>query len=274
MAAPPPAVALPADIKHYSLILDSKPGASIHYTFAQSEAHNPPYLIVFLNGLMSDKSSWLPSIAGIIRAKQDFPPMMAYDRYGQGLTEDRDPQDRGREEGYGHDVKDVASDLQQLVKQVRKKHTIPHGLEHQLILVANSIGCAIARVFTAENPGIVVGIILLDSIIANSNFDFWPDPDAEGFDATQLPEDVSLAELREQRAKFKAIFNPAVKNKEGLDRRCLSALLPNSDRPKLLGPHGQGPLIRVVGHDYATFAAESLRVSRFVVCLRGCLAPS
>lgn len=36
-------------------------------------------------------------MTGIIRVKPDFPPMLAYDRYGQGLTEDRDPQDTGRE---------------------------------------------------------------------------------------------------------------------------------------------------------------------------------
>lgn len=130
--------------------------------------------------------------------------------------------------------------------------------------MANSIGCAVARVFTQENPGLVVGIVLLDSIIANSNFDFWPDPDAEGFDASQLPDDVNIDVLKHQRAKFKAIFSPDTKNKEGLDRRSLATLLPDSDKPKLIGPQGQGPLIRVIGHDFETFASESLRVSHLV----------
>ena len=261
MTAPPPAVALPADIKHYEITLDTKPGALIHYTFVQSRQPDPTYLIVFLNGLMTDKSSWLQTLAGVIRAVPDFPPMLAYDRYSQGLTEDRDPQDAGREEGYGHDVKDAASDLRQLIEQVCKERSLAKGSAPQLVLVANSIGCAIARVFAQEYLGRVAGVILLDSIIANSNFDFWPDPDAEGFDASQLPEDVDIETLRQQRTKFKAMFSPEVKNKEGLDRRNLSRLLPESDKPSLLGPDDRGPLITVVGHDFATFAAESLRVS-------------
>jgi len=78
MAAPQPAIALPAEIKHHSLALDTKPGASIHYTFAHSRKPSDPLLVVFLNGLMTDKSSWLPTMAGIIRADPDFPSMVAY----------------------------------------------------------------------------------------------------------------------------------------------------------------------------------------------------
>ena len=262
MAAPPPAVALPADIKDYSLALDTKPGASIQYTFAQSREPDHSFLLVFLNGLMAGKSSWLPTMAGIIRTDPNFPPMLAYDRYGQGLTEDRDPQDIGREEGYGHDVKDAASDLRQLVKQVCKERSVAKGSIPQLVLVANSIGCAIARLFAQENPGQVVGMVLLDSIVANSNFEFWPDPDAEGFHAGQLPDDVSVDVLRQQRAKFRAILGLFTKNREGLDRRSLPGLLPYSDEPKLTGPHNRGLFITVVGHDFETFAQESLRVSR------------
>jgi len=265
MAAPPPAVALPADIKHYSLVLDTKPGASIQYTLAKSRKPADSLLVAFLNGLMADMSSWLPAMAGIIRADPDFPSMVAYDRYGQGLTEDRDPQDRGREEGYGHDTKNAAVDLHQLIGQVCKDHSLSKDSMPQLVLVANSIGCAVARLFAQEHPEKVVGIILLDSIIANSKFDFWPDPDAEGFDVSQLPDDVDVDVLREQRAKFKAIFSPETKNREGLDRRNLANLLPHSDKPSLISSHNRGPFITVVGHDFETFAMESLRVSLLVV---------
>lgn len=264
MAAPPPAIALPADIKHYSLALETKPGASVQYTLAQGKKPADSLLVVFLNGLVADKSSWLPTMAGIIRADPDFPTMVAYDRYGQGLTEDRDPQDRGREEGYGHDVRDAAVDLHQLIGQVCKNHSLSKDSMPQLVLVANSIGCAIARLFAQEHPEKVAGIILLDSVMANSKFDFWPDPDAKGFDANQLPDDVSVEILREQRAKLKAIFSPATKNREGLDRRNLASLLPHSDKPSLVSPHNRGPFITVVGHDFETFAQESLRVSQVV----------
>ena len=264
MAAPPPAIALPADIKHYALALETKPGASIQYTLAQSRKRTDSPLIVFLNGLVADKSSWLPTMAGIIRADPDFPSMVAYDRYGQGLTEDRDPQDRGREEGYGHDVRDAAVDLHQLIGQVFKDHSLSKDTMPQLVLVANSIGCAVARVFAQEHPEKVAGIILLDSVMANSNFDFWPDPDAEGFDASQLPDDVSEEALREQRAKLKAIFSPETKNREGLDRRNLASLLAHSDKPRLGSSHERGPFITVVGHHFETFAQESSRVSPVV----------
>lgn len=210
---------------------------------------------------MADKSSWLPTMAGIIRADPHFPSMIAYDRYGQGLTEDRDPQDRGREEGYGHDVRDAAVDLHQLIGQVYRDHSLSKYSMPQLVLVANSIGCAIARLFAQEHPENVAGILLLDSIMANSNFDFGPDPDAEGFDASELPNDISVEVLRKQRANFKAIFSPETKNREGLDRRNLASLLPDSDKPSLVSPHNQGPFITVVGHDFETFAQESLRVS-------------
>lgn len=124
MATPAPAVAVPRDIRDYSIALDTKPGALIHYTFAQSREPNHSNLVVFLNGLMTDKSSWLPIMAGIIRKDASFPPMLAYDRYGQGMTEDRDPQDLGRDKGYGHDALDCARDLHQLVGQVFKEHYI------------------------------------------------------------------------------------------------------------------------------------------------------
>lgn len=261
MAAPAPAIALPHDITHHSLALDSKPGASIHYTFAQSRVPNYSLLIVFLNGLMTDKSSWLPTMAGIIRKDPSFPPMLAYDRYGQGMTVDRDPQDCKREEGYGHDAMDCARDLQQLVEQVFRKHYATQVSKPSLILVANSIGCAIARLFMQEYPKRVAGAIFLDSIMANSNFDFWPDPDAPGFDHKDLPEDVSVKTLREQRAKFKAIFRPDSINKESLDRRNLAELLPYSNKPMLQGAGGRGPMLTVVGHDFVTFAEESLKAS-------------
>ena len=180
--------------------------------------------------------------------------MLAYDRYGVGISEDRDPLDQGKERGHGHDCMDAAEDLYHLVAHFSKGVRLPSGETLKVVFVANSIGCAIARLYAAKYP--VAAMLFLDSVPANSNFDFYPDPDKPGFDHHRdLPDDVSVEVLREQRAKFAAAFSPDVINKEGLSRRNLAQLLPHSDAPVL----GTGPWLTVVGHDFETFAAESLR---------------
>lgn len=266
MALPQPAVAIPREISAGTIKLTTKPSASIHYTFVQgSSNHHPSQLVVFLNGLIADKASWLAVIAGIIRTRKattGFPSMLAYDRYGQGLSEDRDPQDRGREKGHGHDVADAVVDLHQLITQIAQERLHSSLEQLQIGLVANSIGCAIARLYAQRYPDQVAALLLLDSIMANSNFDFWPDPDAEGFEVSQLPEDVTIEILRKQRARFAAIFGPNVVNQEGLSRRNLAELLPYNDSPKIVGPDGKGPWVIVVGHDFEHFATEGLKVSK------------
>ena len=259
MALPLQAVAIPKEITATSVILPHKPTASLACSYVSGT--DPAVLVVFLNGLMSDKSSWIPVISGIIRqrkslASPEFPSMLAYDRYGVGMTENRDPLDQGREQGHGHDCSDAAEDLHHLIDHFSKGLKLLNGEKLRVVLVANSIGCAIARLYAEKYP--VAAVLLLDSIISNSNFDFWPDPDAPGFDKRELPEDVSVEVLRAQRAKFAAIFKPDVVNREGLSRRNLAQLLPHSDAP-LLGHQGKRPWVTVVGHDFEAFAAESLR---------------
>ncbi|KAL8867695.1 MAG: hypothetical protein Q9174_005493 [Haloplaca sp. 1 TL-2023] len=263
MAAPEPAMMLPRELVQETIALKTKPTAKLHYTFAQGKdfTSKTPVLVICLNGLMSDKSTWLPMMAGMIRKQPaGFPSLLAYDRYGQGLSEDRDPQDQGREPGRGHDVADVVDDLHQLITQIvdSRLHTTMDSL--RLVLVANSIGCAIARLYTQSYPGTVTGLLLLDSMMANSNFDWWPNPDAADFDAAELSADVTIEVLQEQRAKFARIFAPSSPNKEGLNRSNLPDLLPHSDRPLLQGPGGRKPLLTVIEHDPERFALESLQV--------------
>ncbi|KAL9611233.1 MAG: hypothetical protein Q9167_004116 [Letrouitia subvulpina] len=264
MEAPKPAIMLPKEIVHETIALDTKPSASIHYSRAigNDETQSSRNLVVFLNGLMSYKSSWLPVMAGIIRKHKvaGFPSLLAYDRYGQGMTEDRDPQDQGREEGYGHDLADVVTDLRQLLVQFARSQLHSKLEDLRIVLVGNSIGCAIARLYAQTYPESVSAFLLLDSMMANSNFDWWPNPDAEGFDPKELPADVSIEVLREQRAKFAAMFAPSAINKESIDRRNVAELLPKSDGPMLIGPGGSSPLVTVVGHDGMRFAEESLNV--------------
>ena len=259
MAVPLQAVAIPKEIAATNVILPHKPTATIACSYVFGT--DPAVLVVFLNGLMTDKNSWIPVISGIIRqrkrrASPEFPSMLAYDRYGVGTSEDRDPLDQGREQGHGHDCSDAAEDLHYLVQHFSKGLKLMSGERLRVVLVANSIGCAIARLYAERHP--VAAVLLLDSIMANSNFDFWPDPDAPGLHKRDLPDDVSVEVLREQRAKFAAIFKPDVVNREGLSRRNLAKLLPRSDGP-MLGNQSERPWVTVVGHDFDEFAAESLR---------------
>ncbi|KAI4181503.1 MAG: hypothetical protein LQ346_006769 [Caloplaca aetnensis] len=264
MAIPQPAIMLPRELQHGTIALESKPSASIHYTFAKGQGlqKGPHRLVVFLNGLMTDKSTWLPVMAAIIRDNQGsgYPPLLAYDRFGQGLTDDQDPQDQGRQPGRGHDVSDAAQDLHQLIIQVCRDKLETTTEQLWIIFVANSIGCVMARLYAEWHPGSVAALLLLDSMIANSDFDWWPDPDSHDFDPENLPADVTAEVLREQRAKFATIFAPNAINKEGLDRRNVAELLPCSDRPLLRGPGGGKPLVMVVEHDAEHFASEGLKV--------------
>ncbi|CAF9925698.1 hypothetical protein IMSHALPRED_006757 [Imshaugia aleurites] len=259
MTVPLQAVAIPKEITATHVTLPHKPTATMACSYVSGT--DPAVLVVFLNGLMTDKSSWVPVISGIIRqrksrASPEFPSMLAYDRYGVGMSEDRDPLDQGREQGHGHDCRDAAEDLHYLIRHFSEGLKLLSGEKLRVVLVANSIGCAIARLYAERYP--VAAVLFLDSIMANSDFDFWPDPNAPGFDKRKLPDDVSVEVLRQQRAKFAAIFKPDVVNREGLSRRNLAKLLPHSDKP-MLGSQSERPWVTVVGHDFDAFAAESLR---------------
>lgn len=153
-------------------------------------------------------------------------------------------------------------DLRQLTLQIWKEH-LERSSPSQfpcLVFVCNSIGCAIARLFAQTYPGTVVGMLFLDSIMANSDYTrMWPDPDAPGFDPHSLPGDVTADEVRETREKYKKMFHPDVPNMEGLSRRNLATLLPDADGPRLEGWGGTGPYLTVVGHDWETFAEQSCK---------------
>ncbi|KAI8630691.1 Alpha/Beta hydrolase protein [Xylariaceae sp. FL1651] len=269
-APPQPAIALPSSITFDSIRLDTKPTASLECSQVQSagESKHSNIFVIFLNGLIAPQSFWLPIMALVLRrlklgigsSDATRPQMLAYDRYGQGRTIDRDPGDEGKEDGYGHDTLDVVRDLHQLISQVtRAKPTPPK----RIIFVANSIGCAIARLYAQNYPGTMAGMLLLDSIMANSDFvSIFPDPDSSDFDPGSLPQDVTPEILRETRKKFREVFHPSVKNSEGLDRRSLAGLLPHADKPSLEQGFGcNPPFVTVVGHDPEWFAKESLEGS-------------
>ncbi|PSN73935.1 alpha/beta-hydrolase [Corynespora cassiicola Philippines] len=252
-----------------SIALENKPGAQIHYTYypaSKSKPYHPnPFaqsLVVFLNGLILPRDSWEASIQSFlekrINANLPYPALLSYDRYGQGDS-DHDPDDKDPPPCHGHDVRSAAHALRQFTLQIWKEHLDMNNPTNfpSLILIGNSIGCAIARLFAQAYPGTVSGLLLLDSIMANSDqVSIWPDPDVPGFDPNTLPPGSSIKDVRETRETYRKIFHPDVPNEEGLSRRNLAKLLPDADGPKLVGVGGQGPYLTVVGHDWEEFAEQ------------------
>ncbi|KAH7374348.1 Alpha/beta hydrolase family-domain-containing protein [Pyrenochaeta sp. MPI-SDFR-AT-0127] len=257
-----------------STMLDGKPGARLHYTYypASKSRNNHPNpfsqtLIVFLNGLMLPRSSWDATIRSFLEkrivGRLPYPAILSYDRYGQGDS-DHDPSDPDPPPSHGHDAVSAVKVLKQLTLQIWRDHLDINKPTHYpcLIFVCNSIGCALARLFTQYYPGTVCGLLFLDSIMANSDYQsMWPDPDAPDFNPQTLPDGVSEDDVRDTREKYKRMFHPDVPNNEGLSRRNLAQLLPFSDGPKLEGYLGRGPYLTVVGHDWETFAEQSYQGS-------------
>ena len=250
--------------------LHTKPGASLHISILhpQPKDQNPPSntLVVFLNGLALPCAAWSETIDCFLnlrgQSSQPTPALLCYDRYGQGKS-DSDPSDPP-DTPYGHDARTAVADLHQLLTQVSQDELRRPIEDLRLILVCNSIGCALARLYAAEHTGRVGAFIFLDSMMANTDFvSIFPNPDEPGFDEGTLPEDVTADDLRHARAKFREFFHPTVPNSEHLDRRQLRGLLPRADGPTLPdGPGGVSPLLVVVGHDWDEFAEQCESVSR------------
>lgn len=255
-----------------SIRLDAKPGAKIRYTYYPASTsrknHTNPFsqtLIVYLNGLMMPRSSWDPSIKSFLEKRVTgglpYPGILSYDRYGQGES-DRDPTDKEPPPCHGHDAMAAVHDLKQVILQTWREHLDQSKPTHFpcLIFVCNSIGCALARLFAQTFPGTVSGLLFLDSIIANTDYqEMWPDPDAPGFNPKTLPDGVTEDEVRETRKQYRKFFHPEVPAMEGLSRLNLAKLLPDADGPKLEGYLGKGPYLTVVGHDWETFAEQSCK---------------
>ncbi|OJK00823.1 hypothetical protein ASPACDRAFT_1887562 [Aspergillus aculeatus ATCC 16872] len=250
-------------MSHYQFIsLATKPSAQLSYSFHPAVgAVKQPALVVFVNGLGLSQTAW----EGVIARLQAQPPaaglpaMLTYDRYGQGQTTDRDPTDSTAEDPtHGHDTLTVVRDLRQLLTQVAaEKMGVSNLSELPLILVSNSIGGALVRLYAQKYTGTVAGLLFLDSVLANSDFvSIYPDPDAPDFNPSSLPEGVDEDAIRAARAYMQRVFHPSNGSREGLSRRNLVQLLPDSDGPKLQGPDGRGPWVTVVGHEFAAFEVE------------------
>ncbi|KAI5460201.1 Alpha/Beta hydrolase protein [Mariannaea sp. PMI_226] len=246
---------------HFIRLL-TKPSAEICYRFYDAASQSPPVLLVFLNGLGLPQAAWAPTITKLqsMRGEKNMPFVLTYDRFGQGQTLDRDPQDAmAPDQSHGHDSISAVRDLRQLLVQiVGDKMEILDTNSVTIVFVANSLGCALARLYAQEYPRTVAGLLLLDSVLANSDFvSMYPDPDDEAFRYNDIPEGITPDSLRAARARIRAMFHPDVANKEGLSRRNLAKLLPASDSPSLEAPDTRGPFVTVIGHDFEAFAEES-----------------
>ncbi|KAI1461541.1 alpha/beta-hydrolase [Annulohypoxylon moriforme] len=256
--------------------LPHKPDSPLSYQFIPGQgSSSTSHLVVFLNGLILTQEGWKPSIEDLQRRWSEknvtnHPPLLTYDRFGQGKSA-RDPTDPEHDDS--HSISEVVNDLYVLVREVWR-HKILAGLGQNgvkpdsppvtpsLVFVSNSIGCVIARLFADTYPRTVEALLMLDSNIANSDLvSIFPDPDSPSFDPSALPADMTIEDLRRTRTNYCKLFHPSARNLEGLDRRNIADLLPESDAPKLVGPDGESPWITVVGHDWNTFADEGERGS-------------
>lgn len=250
------------------LRLATKPEAQLSYSFspaAYQETAGVPPLVVFVNGLGRPQAAWTGVIANLLELRHDrLPAMLTYDRFGQGQTTDRDPQDKDAPDpSHAHDCMSAVADLRQLITQIAlEKLGVTDVNAMPIVFVGNSIGCALIRLYTQEHPGTVAGVLFLDSVLANSDFvSTIPDPDASDFDTEEpLPAGITAEDLRMARGLLLRTFHPKNGSAEGLSRKNLKDLLPDSDGPRLTGTDDRGPLVTVIGHDFEAFADEATKM--------------
>ncbi|GKU07574.1 hypothetical protein FLAG1_11724 [Fusarium langsethiae] len=207
--------------------LDTKPSAQISYSFTPStiSGDNSSILVVFVNGMIAPQTSWIKTISKLNElSPEGLPAILTFDRFGQGQTTDRDPNDEGAADpSHAHDSMDVVHDIRQLITQVLKtKLNVEDPDNARLFLIGNSIGCAFSRLYAGEYPGTVSAILLLDSVLTDTDFvSVFPDPDAQDFNPDNLLSGVSADNIRVAREETRKRFHPSLGSKEGLTRKNL-----------------------------------------------------
>ncbi|KAF2751171.1 hypothetical protein M011DRAFT_387572, partial [Sporormia fimetaria CBS 119925] len=273
--------------------LPIKPNARIAYTYyppsiPPSPHHPNPFsttLIVFLNDALHPRTAWTPTIRALLHTRipssLPTPALLTYDRYGQGDS-DSDPEDK-TSPTQTHTPDSAIRALHALISKLwpekqyhqnrRTSMTSLHtpGPTHsprrapppdlpQLILVASSLGVPLARLFTTTYPGLVSGLLFLDSALTDTDYvSCFPDPDSPSFNPHLLPPGITTSDLRTARSNWRANFHPDMPTPERLDRSSLRTLLPSPSEPKLheKGYMGLPPYVTVVGHDWQSFATRS-----------------
>ena len=217
-----------------------------------------PILVIFINGLVLPQALWTPTIELLkpLLSSSTHPiSALTYDRYGQGQSRPTDPTWKPEP----HDLLSAVEELHGFISHITSKHFLTQP--PTLFLASQSIGVPLARLYDQHHPGLISAHLFLDSNITNTDFiSIYPDPDAPDFNASTLPSDTTIDDLRTMRDRTRKMFHPSVPNAEGLDRSNLAHLLPHSGRPALRAPHGKDPFLTVVGHDPEAFAEEGFKL--------------
>ncbi|KIV99086.1 uncharacterized protein PV09_09190 [Verruconis gallopava] len=262
------------NIENGYLRLRTKPSARMAYSFipsATTHPRRPEPLLVFLSGVDNAKHVWQRTLNKMFEfacaISIELPPMLFYDRFGTGQS-DPDPTDAGKQPEDYHDANDAVADLYQLILQVvqdkyHQKGASPHVLP-PIVFCAHSFGVCLARIFSATYPGVVEGLMILDSAIATIPAEkFFPNPDdpaswksrkdgtsvwsRNGFPADGFSEDICRDAI--QKIRSSPISGYAMASNERIRWDNMPRLLPYNDKPKLQGPTPSLPLVTVINND-------------------------
>lgn len=255
------------EVKYLDLSGESDCRIAYTYRTVQQSESQDVIWIVFVNGLGLPQAFWQPCLHLLEKrvsiedsdVKSTKIIATTYDRYAQGLSK---IDNNGLPKR--HDLSDATDELESIISQLQILHKEELS-GARIVLVAHSLGVPLARLFLEKNTSLsrsTVAAIFLDSNIANLNMaSLLPDPTSPDFDASKLPADTTVDELKSTRANYERMFAPSAPNPENLDRSTLADLLPFADQPKLDTISGSEFLLTVIAHDPAAFAMEGLKIS-------------
>jgi pimeloyl-ACP methyl ester carboxylesterase len=294
---PPPRELKFENIQHDHLRLRTKPTAKLAYSFIPAHDHPSSIaapghfggepLLVFLSGLDNPKFVWQKTLERLFEAAcaigDELPPMLFYDRYGCGRS-DADPADEGKRVEEYHDCADATRDLHQLLVQIMETKfgwdrvvdaDAPQHLP-RIVFCAHSFGVSMARMFATAYPGVVQGILMIDSAIAAYRAeDLIVNPDdpvswASATDPTtvwgKIPDlgldIVTKDELRDaiRQTRKSHISGYPTTTRERMRWDHMPQQLPRSDEPKLRGPTEHLPLVTVLVADMTVSGPQIAKV--------------
>lgn len=257
---------MPAEMKGAQkgfVCLQVKPSARLAYSFIPGTARSGknPQLLVFLGGIDSSQKGWQGAFAKLMSLSEAagvaLPPMLAYDRYGVGAS-DQDPSDDGKPPEEYHDTRESMRDLRALITLfAREQLGLTEGKLQDLRIVfcAHSLGCCIARHYAEAYPGTVEAVLFIDSAIAGTAAEkLVPDPDIpDEWKARKwmVPEGTTEDHCRRavRRAKQSHFSGYALTTKEKIRWDHMPKLLPLGSEPRLRGPNARLPLVTVLISD-------------------------
>lgn len=274
------------NIDNGTIRLRSKPSAKMAYSFIPAHDHPASIsapgqlggepLLIFLSGLDNPKAVWQKTLDRLFESAcaigAELPPMLFYDRFGVGGS-DPEPTDVGKPPEEFHDCADAVADLHQLLVQTMElkfnwSRSVDADAQQPLpriVFCAHSFGACVARMFAAAYPGIVQGVLIIDSAIAQYRAeDMYPDPDvpeswAQRHDGKSMwskggwPDEsvISKEMCRDAIKKTRAspISGHPLTTRERMRWDHMPQQLPDNKGPKLRGPTEHLPLVTVMISD-------------------------